>query len=164
MHSIQFPVLSLNVCMPIPKPFRLPVIFAGLSVLFIIAFICLGILSKPKLHLIELYWYKEGVNHYWHIPKRQYLTVTFTGDTCTDQIKLKFGQIYIRELLNNKDTIHGIDFHFSDHSRFSTFVEVLDICTIEQATTYAASDSGYKVYYIYLPNSHIDSTASIGFL
>ena len=93
-------------------------------------------------------WYKEGVHPHWIIPKRQFLDVTFTGDTTIDRIKLNFGQVYIRELLANKDTVHGIDFHFSDRSTYATLVGVLDICNMEDARTYAPSDNGIKIYYI----------------
>jgi len=128
--------------------FYTSVCYALLSVAFIIC--CIFCYETHVEHAVamEVYWYKEGQNKFWQPPpQRKYVDITFTGDTAADRIKLNLGQLYIRGMLHSKDTIHGINFHFSDHARYASLVAVLDVCNIEDAHTYAPSDDGIKVYY-----------------
>ena len=98
---------------------------------------------------MEVNWYNEKnkcekvlINQ-----KRQFLDITFTGDSVEDAIKREFGHIYVRDIMNKQDTVHGIKFHFSDKSRYASFVDVLDICNMEDVKVYFASDDGITVFY-----------------
>ena len=128
------------------KIFYYPVLYSIFSVAVTILVIMWPVLSKKHIGWIEVNWYKEGVS-WGPVPRRQFLVVTFTGDNITDSLKLDFGQNFIREMLANKDTVHAIDFHFGEKSRYATFVAVLDICKIEDARYFVASDDGIKVFY-----------------
>jgi len=103
--------------------------------------------NRPRGHVMEVWWYNESFAK-WTIPPRKFIVVTFTGDTASDRKKEEIGGLYVRGMLRNKDTVHGIDFHFGENSRYASFVAVLDIFNIEDAPNYAPSDDGIKVYYV----------------
>jgi hypothetical protein len=130
------------------RSFYSSILFGALSVCVVFLYFIIPGITNQKFRLIEVHWYKEGVYPLWRIPKRQFLDVIFTGDNETDLIKIQFGRLYIREMLDNKDTTHAIDFHFSDKSSFANFITVLDVCDGESCPFFAPSDSGIKVYFL----------------
>ncbi|MDJ1500062.1 hypothetical protein [Xanthocytophaga agilis] len=80
--------------------------------------------------------------------KRNYTHITLTGDYEIDKVKLDYSQIRIREIVQSKDSINGVFFHFSDTAKYWTFVRALDICKIENISDYAPYKNDLCVYYI----------------
>jgi hypothetical protein len=106
--------------------------------------------EKPRLHMMEVYWYeydfwKSSKSVHWLVPSRQYLEITLTGNIDSDEVRLQFGELRVREIYANKDTINGVNFHFGDKSKYEEFVRVLDMCN-SCCKYFTVSDSGIKIY------------------
>lgn len=80
--------------------------------------------------------------------KRNFLHIKLSGDNKTDLIKLNHSQLIIRKIVQNKDSINGVFFHFSDTARYWTLVKALDICKIENINLYAPYKNDLCIYYI----------------
>ncbi|HHT9079622.1 TPA: hypothetical protein ACT5CJ_002412 [Flavobacterium psychrophilum] len=76
----------------------------------------------------------KGISEY--LNSKKYTTVTLTGKTNSDEIKLNIAQKNIRKLILSKDSINGIRFHFNKKSEYWAFVKVLDILQVEKAKFY----------------------------
>jgi len=122
------------------------VLWSIFSVL-VIFWLCWPILIKPHYHATEINRYNKQ-SKFWSIPKRQIINITLTGDTILDKANMAIGWAYVRGILRTKDTVHAVDFHFGARSKYAEFVEVLDICNMEDAKTYTASDEGIEIFYI----------------
>ena len=143
-HSVSYnqtPLVSIK-----HTYFSFPVLYSLFAVTAIFMWLW-PVLVREHLHTMEVNWANDNILKKWKVPPRQYLVVTFTGDTATDRIKMNFGRLYVRDMLRSKDTVHAIDFHFGDSSRYSTFVGVLSICWEKDAKLFPATDSGIKVLY-----------------
>ena len=81
-------------------------------------------------------------------PKRNYMSINFTGDKMDDRIKLAFSQIRIREILSMNDSTSGLQFHFGDNSQYETFVKAIDILRIENAQFYVPLEKDIWFYHI----------------
>lgn len=82
-------------------------------------------------------------------PARNYAEIYLTGNSETDRTKLDFAQVRIREILNEKDTLQGIYFHFGDKARYGSFIRALDMLRLEGAQTYIAMGTG--LWFLYFP-------------
>jgi len=89
-------------------------------------------------------------------PKRNYVDIILTGDEATDKIKLDFAQVKIGETLAANDSINGLHFHFSDSSRYWTFIKAIDILRTEGAKTYMPLDNDLWFYH-FPPDTTIEN-------
>jgi hypothetical protein len=80
-------------------------------------------------------------------PKRNYVDIILTGNDKTDKIKLDFAQVKIGETLAANDSINGLHFHFSDSSKYGTFVKAIDLLRAEGAKTYMPLDNDLWFYH-----------------
>lgn len=92
-------------------------------------------------------------------PKRDYTTIELNGDSQTDEIKLQFAQITIRELLATHDTLKGVHFLFGNKSNYGSFIKAIDICRFEKAKTYMPLEN--NVWFYNLPVVPVDTTQKI---
>ncbi len=117
----------------------------------LVLFTWLRLAQRPHYHTMEVNWYNEAyfsrMKWFHKPPRRQYLHITLTGKEGSDNVRIAFGELYIREVYANRDTLHGVDFHFSEHSKYAAFVRVLDMANINDIRYYMASDDGIKMYY-----------------
>lgn len=67
---------------------------------------------------------------------KKFTTVSLTGNNNLDSIKLKKAQKSIEALVESKDSVNGIKFHFEQKSQYWTYIRVLDIINIEQGGNY----------------------------
>lgn len=88
-------------------------------------------------------------------PKRNYVDISFTGDINSDQIKIAFAQIKIREILKEKDYKNGIHFIFTDNCTYGTFVNTINILKKDSAKTYMALEKDVWFYQLQ-PDTLID--------
>ena len=63
---------------------------------------------------------------------RKFTTVNLTGNNALDKIKIEKAEIDIRKLVNSKDSVSGIKFHFGKKSEYWAFVNVINIIKSEQ--------------------------------
>lgn len=64
---------------------------------------------------------------------RNYTEVHLKGEPASDNIKLDFARIRIREITQEQDTVNGIRFTFGDRATYSTFIRSLDVLNQERA-------------------------------
>lgn len=75
-------------------------------------------------------------NNIAYLNTKNFTTVTLTGNNDSDKIKLKEAQKNIKKLVNSKDSVNGIKFHFGQKSQYWTYVKALEIIKIEQGYSY----------------------------
>jgi hypothetical protein len=80
-------------------------------------------------------------------PKRNYIDIILTGNDKTDKVKLDFARVRIGETLAANDSVNGLHFHFSDSSKYWTFVKAIDILRAEGAKTYMPLDNNLWFYH-----------------
>ena len=116
---------------------------------------------EANRNVLEVNWYNK---RYWDtmtkkytfihsLPKRNVLNVNLNGDISKDDFRLKFGELYIKETISKKDTVHAINFRLGNGCKYSALVRILDICNINCIDCFAPSDDGILMYYEYPPES-----------
>ncbi len=157
---MDFPVSSISIIMQHKQGIKrrylwyVPGMISQVAMpVFFIIFIWKGLAERPRYHTMEVNCYNEAylskfMGIEWEIPKRQYLVITLTGNLDSDDIRINFGELYIKEIYANNDSVHGVDFHFAANSKYKEFVRLLDIANINNIRCYAPSDDGIKVFYI----------------
>ena len=120
-------------------------------------------LSELKKTVFEVYWYNKS---YWdttnkiqsyisyNVPNRRILELEISGKIDEDEIKLKFGELYIKEIIAKKDTVHAVNFHLGNEWKYSMLVRILDMCTIHEVDFFAPSNNGVLMYYEYPPREN----------
>ena len=127
--------------------FFLPVLLSLFAILGIFMRVW-PLLVREHPHTVEVNWYnKQAFRGIYRLPHRQYLNITFTGDTALDSKKLAFGHAFIKNMLHSKDSVHAINFHFGTGCSYATFVAAYDICFIEDVPVFIPSDEGLKVLF-----------------
>lgn len=67
---------------------------------------------------------------------RSYLPLHLTGNQDTDYILMEYAKIRLSELRSANDTIHGIQFVWTDSLTYGEFIHVLDVPEIEHMPIY----------------------------
>jgi hypothetical protein len=93
----------------------------------------------------ELYRNFNGGFH----PKRNYIDIILVGNNQTNEIKLDFAQLRIREILAQNDSSNGVHFEFGDSSEYWTFVKACNMMKIEGAKTFMAFD--HSIWFYHFP-------------
>ena len=130
-----------------------PGMISALTVPLLFTFYGLKNLSEiPHYHATEVNWYDESFHpaygKMWKTPARQYLTLNLTGNRDSDALRIQFGELYIREIYEKKDTVNGVKFILSTTSKYCELVAILDIANINNIRFYAPSDHGTLMYYV----------------
>lgn len=101
-----------------------------------------------SFYAMEVNWYNEKITT-WYIPppERQYLDISLTGNADSNAFKILFGELYIKEIHAKKDTIHGVNFHFTSKSKYAEFVRVLDLTNINCVSYFIVSDDNIRMMY-----------------
>ena len=106
-------------------------------------------LHQDSLRVIEVtYWdpVDTAYNPFKYVNEK-FTKVTLNGTD--DNNKLELGQFAIRELINQRDTTFGIEFTLTDNTKYSTLVELYNICEIEGARTYLHYKDKFWVFNIW---------------
>ncbi len=105
----------------------------------------------PNYRVMELNWPGQAFHSkylsYVNPPPRQYLDIILTGNKDSDEVRIRFGTLYVRELFSNKDSVHGLIFHFGVHSTYEEFVRLLDMPNIYDIRYFYPTDDGLKFFY-----------------
>ena len=144
------------------KIYYRPGLISLITVPFLFYYFGSARLRTINKNVLVVNWYDKG---YWDtmmkkypfihfvVPKRNTLELNLTGNVNEDEIKLKFGELYIKEIISNRDTIHAINFHLGGKCKYSTLVRILDICNINEVNYFVPSDSGILMYYVSPPKA-----------
>ncbi|WP_121357773.1 hypothetical protein [Flavisolibacter nicotianae] len=81
-------------------------------------------------------------------PKRNFLTIAFTGNPSDDRTKLAYSEIRIKEILNGGDTLNGIHFLFGDSSSYGTMVGAFDNLQASGAKRYVAGEKDIWFWHV----------------
>lgn len=79
---------------------------------------------------------KEEFEKYKVKDLRKYKDFIFNGQK-TQGLKLQELKFFVRDLVRKYDTINGAKIHFSSKADYNTFVNVIDILTVEKVPTWA---------------------------
>lgn len=131
----------------------------GLFSLSLLPMFCIWYIDKrgvfDDLRALEITWwnkdwygYVQNPPNFDVHPRREFIDIYLTGNVAEDKVKLDFAQLAIRELIATNDTIKGIHFNFGDTAKYSTFVQALNILTIEKAPTYTPYKNDIWVFNI----------------
>ena len=63
-----------------------------------------------------------------YTPKRNYINIELTGEKQSDEIKLDYSHVRLKEIITQKDSINGIHFNFKNTAKYWSFVRAIDIC------------------------------------
>ena len=126
----------------------------GLLSLSILPLLCYNFLYQKYLHkdslrVIEVNYWNAADTAYspFKYVNEKFTQITLNG---TDDInKLELGQLAIRELINQRDTTLGIEIVLTDNTKYSTLVELYNICEIEGARTYLHYKDKFWVFNIW---------------
>src|SRR5688572_13308693 len=86
-------------------------------------------LKKEQQYVTEVI-VARGLQHddvYDQPPIRQYTTLELIGDPEENRIKLAYGELLIRQLHLENDTLNGIHFHFGVNCKYSDMVSTINI-------------------------------------
>jgi hypothetical protein len=74
-------------------------------------------------------------------PARKYTDINLSGDYKTDEIKLNFFHLRVKEIINKNDTVNGMHLIFEDSANYGEFIRAIDILRYEGASYYMAVDN-----------------------
>lgn len=129
----------------------------SLLILPILFVVCVNINRKaPFYHVLEVVIRNEAFEKKYpelfaaDYPNngRNYEAINITGVLATDKVKLAYSQIKVREILQQKNLVQGVHFHFGDSSNYWAFVKVLDILKSEKA---GFAVDGNNIWFYYRP-------------
>lgn len=128
------------------KLFLLP----GITGIVLLMLFCYYILSqKPvRIRSVDVLLFtgrlEKSYNEVYNKPfrvLRNYEEIHFTGTADKDQIKLAYARIRMTEIIQHRDSIHGIHFSFEDSCRFDIFIHSLDILRQVRAQRYIVDNA-----------------------
>lgn len=85
--------------------------------------------------------------------QRQYLTLYMNGDPGEEKTKLASSRLLIKKILTTNDTLNGINFHFTDHASYASFVNTIDLLKNEGAKRYLFMNNDIWFYHFAEDNS-----------
>lgn len=132
--------------------------FYILKDLLILTIFCLIVFqsnqTKPVYTYLKIYWWDSALKlkypdffNYDFPPERSYLKIVLTGNSSTDKIKLDFAGLYIKDLLERKDTTAGVNFKFSDSSTYGEFVYVRNLMELLKVRVFLACKNDFWALY-----------------
>lgn len=78
--------------------------------------------------------FKKGITFF--LNSKKFTVVNLTGNLDSDIVKLKIAQKSIKQIISTKDSIKGIKFHFEKKAEYWSYIRVIDILRIENASTF----------------------------
>lgn len=80
--------------------------------------------------------------------KRAWQIVELNGIETEDDSKLAMFRLRVREMIKQKDSIHGIHLLFLENAKYGSFIKSLDICEQEGLLIYAAFENNLWALYL----------------
>jgi hypothetical protein len=122
----------------------------SLLVLPVLFVVCVSIAQKPKgYHTLPLFMLGKQLQQEYSmvfegrsaVNRSVYEDIHLTGNRATDQIKLAYAQVRIREILRQNNFREGVLYRFSDSANYGAFVKAIDILTTEKEPYYLLEDN-----------------------
>jgi hypothetical protein len=127
-----------------------------ISLLFLPMALCLYVNKQKgleKLYALKVFWgfgYFDDQNtkeeFYKAQSARKFIDVKIDNNRAQNSIKLSFARIEIRDLMNSRDTLHGVHFHLENNSPYQALVEIINILEAEKVTTYVAEGDNIWIF------------------
>ena len=80
-------------------------------------------------------------------PERQDLEILLDGNEGQAKTKLETAQRFLNQLVNQRDTVGGVQLKFGDRAKYWMFVRALNICKIEKAQHFVTLENSVRAYY-----------------
>jgi len=93
---------------------------------------------------------------------RYFTNINFIGNIKMDELNLETAQLEIRNMITSKDTIQGVHLHFSDGSKYETWIKAIDICQRENAKLYIPHENDLWIYYFEIDTSYLHASSVTG--
>jgi hypothetical protein len=116
---------------------------AGLISIIMLPVLCIIYLKSidafTRYGSMDLYvWngedFKEEITIF--LNSKKFKVVNLTGDSVSDKAKLNIAQKSVKQIILTKDSIKGMKFHFDKKAQYWSYIKVLDILRIANATNY----------------------------
>lgn len=81
------------------------------------------------------------------IPERNFRQIILNGMSYEDKMNLGYAEHAIRRMINDRDTINGINFTFNKNVSYGILVSALNVCLKENAKQYVLKGNDIWVFY-----------------
>jgi hypothetical protein len=78
---------------------------------------------------------------------RKYVNITLDGDDEQNKARLVFARSEVTGILQAKDTVRGVNIHFTDKSKYWAYVNAWDICLSQGIQNYRAYNNDFSIIY-----------------
>lgn len=124
---------------------------SGLISLVLLPIICLIYIYQnngfKNENILSLYFwnlnmsdqYKQSFNSY--IQRKKYEHYFLTKNEQKNIAIFNLAEKSIKKLVNSRDTIHGIHFSIDDNTEFKTFIDVINLCKVENVKVYIPNEN-----------------------
>ena len=83
--------------------------------------------------------------------RRIYTTFEFNGNDEINKIRLDSSTTLLKQIILTEDTINGVRFILGDSAKYSTFIEILDLCFTDSFPTFVPYEN--DVWWLYTKKS-----------
>ena len=123
------------------RPFATFLIHSLIASFIVVAIItCIVFIMPWTYHdavVRQVYMFPEEqvrkYNNGHYPPKREYLEVTFDDDSIKNSIRHEFAAMYMNQIIQAHDTVHGIHYIFGPKAKFGDLARVLDVLYYNRA-------------------------------
>ncbi|WP_379683250.1 hypothetical protein [Flavobacterium procerum] len=77
---------------------------------------------------------------------RKYKTFNFNENEFTAKEQLNNVKLYLRNLMNKKDTINGIKLHYGSGTHYDVFIKTIDLLAEEEAPAWAINENDVYIF------------------
>lgn len=78
---------------------------------------------------------------------RKYINITLDGNDDQNRGKLTFARSEVTRMLHSKDTVNGVNIHFTDKSKYWAYVNAWDICLSKGVQNYRVYHDDFRIIY-----------------
>lgn len=110
---------------------------------------------NSRLYVVPIDWYNK---QHWDTtnnnigkllaPERKYLKLMLNHNKDSNNVIFNLGEMLIRKIMRDRDTINAVNFVFQNDCKFETVVSALNICFVNKVPCYFLSHDGLVVYYV----------------
>ncbi len=125
---------------------------AGIISLILLPVLCVWYFNRhhafEQLHVVSVTWPPRS-GHFFEDEDyldRDYTHFNLTGDNQQNDIEIKRSKMQLRELIDSKDTMHGVHFHFADNTQFQQWIKVYDVCKTAKANVFIVHNNGIWIF------------------
>jgi hypothetical protein len=90
---------------------------------------------------------------FWVPPEKIDFQCNITGERAMNEVRFIEAGAILRAIVQCRDTVHGLRFHFQQDATFEALVRALDICLLEKTHPFLTLENDVRVYYMPPPDT-----------